>query len=155
VPPEHTPVVPAAPLERAPVVPAAPPASDSAVAAPAAERSTTRSTRVIRAGEWPTSADERPQPTPPAAEAPSGQVVPFWETQPALTQQDAPEIECWSCGTSIYPAARFCYKCRIPVHSCNNCRHRNETACKSAQKLTSQERQITSNQCPWWRPSRL
>ncbi|HEU4324967.1 MAG TPA: tetratricopeptide repeat protein [Roseiflexaceae bacterium] len=75
-----------------------------------------------------------------------------WVPPPPLDPNDALELSCWKCGSSLYSVAQFCWNCHAPVHACNNCVFIQEVRCKEIQGLTNAVHQAAQNTCPWWRP---
>ena len=75
------------------------------------------------------------------------------EWQPPVPQEseEAVELHCWQCSSSLYSVAQFCWQCHAPVHACNKCIFRMEQRCKELQGLTNALLQAGGNECPWWR----
>lgn len=76
-----------------------------------------------------------------------------WQAPAPQENEEAVELHCWQCNSSLYSVAQFCWQCHAPVHACNNCIFRLEQRCKELQHLTNALLQAGSNECPWWRAS--
>ncbi len=74
-----------------------------------------------------------------------------WQPPAPQENEEAVELHCWQCSSTLYSVAQFCWQCHAPVHSCNNCLYRPEQRCKEQQGLTNALLQAGRNECPWWR----